>query len=100
MSVMTIAVIVLAVAGLAMVFGDPIFALLKQVHWPERRSIAVTPDTATDGLDSAESRQDRLLTLLQLIRECDAVGAKGAASKLRTAAASLVADDFLQEGQP
>lgn len=50
--------------------------------------------TIAEALDTAEARRERLLTLLSLIRECDAAGAKGAASKLRTAAGSLVAEEF------
>ena len=43
-----------------------------------------------------EARVQRLVRLLDLIKELDAVGAKAAASKLKAAAATLIDEDFLK----
>lgn len=90
--------IVLAVIGLWALGGDKLL-LLARAKLPAVFAwfhVAQPAPTET-ALDSPEARKARLLTLLRLIAECDAVGAKGAASKLRTAASSVVQDDFLRE---
>jgi hypothetical protein len=89
-SLTTIAIIVLAVIGAATLFSGQLRAVWGSL---KEREPAVEP-TIAQALDTAEDRRARLLTLLKLIRECDAAGAKGAASKLRTAAGSLVAEEF------
>lgn len=90
MSVTTIAIIVLVVIGAATLLSGQLRAVWDSL---KDREPAAEP-TIAQALDTAEARRERLLTLLSLIRECDAAGAKGAASKLRTAAGSLVAEEF------
>lgn len=90
MSATTIAIIVLVVIGVATLLSKQLRAV-----WDSLRDRETEPEpTIAQALDTAEARRERLLTLLSLIRECDAAGAKGAASKLRTAAGSLVAEEF------
>lgn len=85
--------IVLAVVGAWALGGDKLLLLAKA----KLPAVFAWFRVAKTDADSPEARKKRLLAVLKIIAECDAVGAKGAASKLRTAAASLVQDDFLRE---
>lgn len=90
--------ILLAVVGVWALGGDKLL-LFARAKLPAVFAWfhVAKPEPTPEFLDSPEARKQRLLTLLKLIAECDAVGAKGAASKLRTAASSVVQDDFLRE---
>lgn len=98
MSLTTIAIVALLAVGLFALFADPIAAAFRRLRVEQERTACIECRTSdVRPAESAEARRDRLLVLLQLIRDCEAAGAKGAASKLRTAAASLVDDAFLSE---
>lgn len=63
----------------------------------EEEEIFVCPYEKLRPARSVETcEEDRLQRLLELIDECDLVGAKGAASRLRGAAAILAKEDTLK----
>ena len=83
--------VILVVAAVAMANATKIIAWLdatKQQAKPVVQPVVV-PSSETDA------KVQRLVKLLDLIKELDAVGAKSAASKLKAAASTLIDEDFL-----
>ena len=95
MTFIQIGIVVLVVAAVAIYFAP------KLVEWREQIKDRVKPVMPTDPQGPTvpdalfEGKVRRLLMVRDLIRELDAVGAKGAVSKLRGAASMIVEEDFL-----
>ena len=75
--------LILVVAAVAMVNAPRIINVAKQTP--------VAPEPS-----ETDAKVQRLVRLIDLIKELDAVGAKAAASKLKAAASTLIDEDFLK----
>jgi hypothetical protein len=86
MTLMQLGIVVLAVAGFVMLFGESILAWLRGV-----RVAPVVPTT-----DPAEASMGRVVALIRIARELEAVGAKSAAVKLKETLATVIEEDLLK----
>ena len=96
MTLIQLGIVVLIVAAVAIYFAPKLVEWRDQIKDRVKPVIPGAPVAPVPSGDTVEDRVRRLLMVRDLIRELDAVGAKGAVSKLRGAAAVLVDEDFFR----
>lgn len=99
MTLVQVLIVVLLVTAVAIYYApklvewrDKIKDRIKDRRLPDVDTPAPMPDA------SMEARVKRMLLLIDLIKQLEAVGAKAAAARLKGAASTLVEDDFLEAG--
>ncbi len=88
MSALMMGAVVFAIAGFAIWQAPWLLSLRDRVsqHVP-----------APPPLDPAEASMARVVALIRIARELEAIGAKSAASKIKAALATVIEEDLLRE---